>query len=362
MNQINEYKKKSDKYNVRTINGRRIFEVTRSSSSSAQSGGELTVLRVPEIVGKRYKVIRFLSSGGQGAVFVAEDLALMNRKVLIKTSFIKKRYVEYGLLESDWEQFHKVSNELMIEANNLIEVHRRSESRLPCLLRLIRDIYVDAFIHPKAREHDPSNLQTTYLVMQYLPGGTLRELIRVVKQGKHPIYKLNHETWWRACLIWLRQIASMLETLHSTDQGYGLIYCDLKPDNCIISKEDISLIDFGAIKEFTDEGSQAGGVLATPGFCAPESHIDSYDRLLNGKADIYSAGAMLWNMLSGERPTSYVLFNNRSPDLLGVEDVLPSNLPASLHKILKHCLDRDRDRRPTAKELKDMCRKALPQL
>lgn len=348
---------------IRNVNGRDIFEISPSKSSGDAIAQAQKVIRIPHVVGDRYQVTDFLSKGGQGVVFVAEDLTMNRRKVLIKMSLFKDRNLGYGLEEGDWAPLQEENLSLQREAKQLLEIRERGESRAPCLVRLVKDVYADAWVHPSASSHTASDYTVVYLVMQYLPGVTLKDKIKQVKEGRVPNHSLTDPSWWRQCVHWTRQLASILENLHKfNSDGEGLIYCDLKPDNCVVSNRDISLIDFGALKTFNQDGSEPGGVFTTAGYCAPETHNDLYSGELTGKVDVYSVGAMLWAMLSGDKPTQYCVYDNRSPDLLSVQGALPEGLPDSIMTIMIRCLERDPERRINAFELKKLCREAIKSL
>ena len=354
MHNQSKLKSHSSKHH-RNVRGREIFEVKVIGSSSSQQ----ELVRIPAIIDQRFKIIEHLESGGQGRVFIAEDLALMNRKVVIKATKYEAKDLEEIVEYQDWDEFKQLRGALVDEADNLMILQKRSESRLPCLIKLTKDIQADLWVDPKTSKCSVDDLTDVYLVMQYLPGMTLKALIKQVKTGTHSKYKLDHKEWWRMSLIWLRQLASILETLHRLDKhDQGYIFCDLKPDNCMITHEDISIIDFGGLEPYSSKGSESESVLSTVGYCAPETHQEMYRRDLNDKVDIYSAGAMLWSMLSGLKASDYAIYS-RSPRLLEIADALPKKLPKAMMNILKVTMTEDRDQRPTASKLKKLCIDAL---
>ena len=343
---------------IRNVRGRDIIEVqVHSSSSSAQE-----LIRIPAVIDQRFKIIKHLDSGGQGRVFIANDLALMNRKVLIKAHKYDPQVLEDLVMNQDWDEYHnKHRGQLIDEADNLMTLQQRSESRLPCLIKLVKDIQADLWLDPNTVQTEPDKLTDVYLVMQFLPGQTLKSLIKQVAAGKHPHYKLHQKEWWRMALVWMRQLASILENLHRLDKhDEGYLFCDLKPDNCMITHEDISIIDFGALEPYSSKESVSDTVFSTAGYCAPETHQEMYRQDLNDKVDIYSLGAMFWSMLSGLKASDYAIYN-RSPRLLDIKDALPSHLPKSIQTILELTMAEDRDQRPNASELKKLCIKALYQ-
>src|SRR5690242_1372356 len=126
-----------------------------------------------------------------------------------------------------------------------------------------------------------------YIVMRYLESGTLKD---VLDHGKLP-----HEE----IIYMMRQIASALDYAHRRQ----VIHRDIKPSNIMIDSEgNAFLTDFG-IARMAEMGSgltQTGFAVGTPGYMSPEQGmgLDTVD----GRADIYSLGVMLFQMLTGQMP------------------------------------------------------------
>lgn len=132
--------------------------------------------------------------------------------------------------------------------------------------------------------HDPP-----YIVMRYLESGTLKD---VLDQGSIP-----HDEM----IYMLRQIAAALDYAHRR----GIIHRDIKPSNIMIDQDgNAFLTDFG-IARMTEAGqglTQTGYTVGTPGYMSPEQGMgtDAVDH----RADIYSLGVMVYQMLTGQMPYS----------------------------------------------------------
>jgi serine/threonine-protein kinase len=135
-----------------------------------------------------------------------------------------------------------------------------------------------------------------YLVMEYLPGQTLRS--RLEKQKRLPEVDAARVAW---------QLALALVLVHDSN----IVHRDLKPGNVMLvpdpadpAGERIKLLDFGVAK-FVQKHNQNGGTrtgtrIGTPLYMAPEQCLGTSD--LDGKADVYALGVMLFeNMASVEK-------------------------------------------------------------
>ena len=184
------------------------------------------------------------------------------------------------------------------------------------------------------------------IVMEFIKGEDLGA--RMKRRGALP---------WREALFVIRGILSGLEALHAAQ----VLHRDLKPDNVVIAPgepEVVKLIDFGIAKP-TGGGSgtrltSTGSVVGTPAYMAPEQLL-GYD--LDVRSDIYTAGMILFELLTGSLP-------GEGHDMAGVlrrlkTDPLPPRapeglppLPQLLSEIVVATLQGAPDRRPaTAREL-----------
>ena len=131
-----------------------------------------------------------------------------------------------------------------------------------------------------------------YHVMEYLPGGSLRELVADAKNGL-PIE--------RAVSI-ARDVAHALVHIERN----GMVHRDIKPDNVLFTADGVAkLADFGISRFEQGEdvhATRAAAVIGTPAYMAPEQMIDSHD--VDIRADVYSFGVMLYELLAGRRPNA----------------------------------------------------------
>lgn len=128
--------------------------------------------------------------------------------------------------------------------------------------------------------------QTVYLVMDFVNGQTLAEIIN--RRGKIPEIE---------ALGYIIQIAEALKVVHAA----GLLHQDLKPDNLILTPEGrVVLIDFGATRQFVAQKTGNYDRVATPGYAPLEQYGSQVRR--GPYTDIYGLGATFYALLTGTAP------------------------------------------------------------
>lgn len=205
----------------------------------------------PPMIGK-YKILEIIAKGGMGVVYKAFHPSL-KRHVVIKKMASRGKSVNA-------ERFKK-------EAQILLELQS------PYIVHLF-----DYFTETGYR----------YMVEEYVDGIALDKLIGKQKTLPVPV----------AMLI-MQDSCFALKYAHSHD----IVHRDIKPGNILISKRgEIKLADFGIASD-TQEGdnlTETGVALGTPAYMPPEQFLDSTS--VDNRADIYSLGIMLYEMLTGEKP------------------------------------------------------------
>ena len=134
--------------------------------------------------------------------------------------------------------------------------------------------------------HDIGNVGPLYyMAMEYLPNGTLKERIAA---GLSPDQGLRY----------IRQIASALGYAHQQ----GLVHRDVKPANILFRADGNAVLsDFGIAKSLDDrtQFTQAGFAVGTPSYMSPEQ---ARGQEIDGRADLYALGVVLYEILVGELP------------------------------------------------------------
>jgi putative two-component system response regulator len=136
---------------------------------------------------------------------------------------------------------------------------------------------------------DDSNTILRYLVMEYVPGQDLEEVIR-----KHGPMSPT-----RACAIAYQMASALVET-----HKYGLVHRDIKPSNMMLTGEDqVKLLDFGLTRHFGHRMTVPGTILGTIDYMAPEQARDA--STVDIRADIFGLGGILYWCLTGQLPYPY---------------------------------------------------------
>ncbi len=194
---------------------------------------------------------------------------------------------------------------------------------------------------------------TFYYVMELLPGRSLEELV-----------EMHGPMLPERVVYLLRQICGALQEAHSV----GLIHRDIKPANIFASQRggvyDVAkLLDFGLVKEGqekADAGSRYGSFSGTPHYMSPEQ-ASAYEDV-DGRADIYSLGAVAYYLLTGQTPFTsknvLELLVAHQNSVVAPPSRLAPMIPADLDQIILKCMAKKAcDRFQDADEL----RKALDQ-
>jgi serine/threonine protein kinase len=208
----------------------------------ARAGDEIRVLG--------YKVLSKIGEGGMSSVFLADDEA-HGRKAVLKILKVRRKEDE-----ELWQRFFQ-------ECAILSSIDNEHVVR----------IYDQGFGDEMA-----------YIAMEYLGGGSLRE---VIDKG------LSR----RQALSLLSQAASGLAAIHSR----GIVHRDIKPANLMLRTEGVLVLtDFGVAKrlEHTNGHTIQGEVLGTPHYISPEQ---AQAGEVGPSADLYSLGVIFYEMLTGKR-------------------------------------------------------------
>jgi len=211
---------------------------------------------VPELapntmIDGRYRLISRLGAGGMADVFLVEDQQL-GRKVALKLLY--RRFAE----DPDFvERFRREAQAAAgLQHPNVVGVYDRG-----------------------------SFDDTYYIAMEYLPGQTLKQLIRR-----------------EAPLDPVRAIDLTLQILRAARFAHhrGVVHRDLKPHNVIVDDSDHAKVtDFGIARAGASDMTETGSIMGTAQYLSPEQ---AQGHVVSEQSDLYSIGIVLYEMLTGRVP------------------------------------------------------------
>ncbi|TWT59771.1 protein kinase domain-containing protein [Rubinisphaera italica] len=192
-----------------------------------------------------------------------------------------------------------------------------------------------------------SNSETPYLVMQYVDGRSLQE---VLKTGPLPSLQAAK---------YLIPIAMAIDYAHQMD----VYHRDVKPHNILIDRNDVPYVmDFGLAKVFNQDTflTRTGEMLGTPAYMAPEQITDS--TLADQRTDVYGLGVVLYQTLTGRPPYLAASVAETITQILHGDTVAPTRLnPAiatDLEIICLKCIEKEPEKRyQSSRELADDLRR-----
>jgi len=256
----------------------------------------------------RFEILGALGSGGMGDVYRARDPQLQ-REVAIK--------VLRAAFSGEPERQRRFEREARAAASlnhpNIVAVH-------------------DVGVHE----------QSSFIVTELLDGGTLRQ-----RMDGRPLPQ-------RQAVDYAMQITSGLTAGHER----GIVHRDIKPDNLFVTSDGrIKILDFGIAKlvgpdwssdasqTITIDGGQVAPVRGTPSYMSPEQ---ARGLRVDHRSDIFSVGAVLYEMLAGSPPfrrsttadTMSAILNDEPRELLSIGPVAPA-----LERIVRHCLEKKPEER-----------------
>ena len=236
----------------------------------------------------KYRIEGVLGQGGFGITYLASQVAL-NRKVTIKEFFMKE------LCNRD-EQTSQVSVPSMGSVDTVARFRAKFVKEAQTIAALNNPHIIH--IHDIFEENG-----TAYYVMDYLSGGSLSDL--VLRDGV-----LAEAT----ALGYICQVADALSYIHARN----INHLDIKPSNVLIDGNgNAVVIDFGLSKRYDETGSQTSTtpVGISHGFAPLEQYQPGGVSTFSPTTDIYSLGATLYKLLSGQTPPNATALLDADLDL-----------------------------------------------
>ncbi len=254
-----------------------------------------TIEQLSRALGDRYQVEREIGRGGMATVYLATD-GKHHRQVAIKVL-----RPELGLVGPD---------------RFLREVRIAAQLSHPHILALYDSGAADGLL---------------YYVMPFIKGETLRQ--RLEREGQLPV---------EAAVAIIRQVAFALGYAHAQ----GVIHRDIKPENILLHEGEPLVADFGiALAVSAASGNrltETGLAVGTPEYMSPEQAFGEHE--LDGRSDIYSLAAVLFELLAGEPPftgpTPMSVLTKRMVDPVPSVRRLRATVPAGIEQVLTRALAR----------------------
>ena len=262
---------------------------------------------VPQIIGTNLRVEALLGRGGMGTVYRAKHLTL-DRTVAVKV----------------------INAEVAM--NTEVSQRFAREARLMAKLR-----------HPRAAMiYDSGTLPDgrLYIVMEYVEGTTLADILK--REGRLP---------YKKAVDIAVSICDVLSEAHSV----GIIHRDLKPANIMLNNQGVFVLDFGIAKMLNQDNAESmrlsmtgsGHLVGTPFYMSPEQCLGEQ---VEARSDLYSLGALLYEMLSGRPPfddevLSAVIIKHAMVEAPKIEQFAP-DIPMTLAEVVNQLLAKKPDDRP----------------
>jgi serine/threonine protein kinase len=254
------------------------------------------LLQLKESLAERYDIKREIGAGGMATVYLAQDIR-HDRPVALK------------LLNPE------LGAVLGVE-RFLAEIRVTANLQHPNLLPLFDSGAADGLL---------------YYVMPFVEGESLRA--RLTREKQLPVDEAVRITV---------AIANALEYAHS----HGVIHRDLKPENILLQAGQPVIADFGIALAVSNAGgnriTQTGLSLGTPQYMSPEQATG--DRVIDGRSDIYSLGAVAYEMLTGEPPhtgtTSQAIIARMLTEKPRPMRVSRSAIPEHVELAVQHALEK----------------------
>ena len=263
----------------------------------------------------RYEILDEVGKGAMGTVYRARD-PLIERTVAIKTVPIAQLQQEGTGAESRF--LREAQSAGRLSHPNIVTIYDVGEAE-----------------------------RLAYIAMEYLSGATLRE---VMNKGPMPL---------DLALDTALQMAEALAFAHQ----HGVIHRDIKPANVVVTGQSgrIKLTDFGIAHLANSDHTHDGQMLGSPRYMSPEQ---ARGREVDGRSDIFSLGAVLYEMLTGHYafdgdslPAIVYRVVNETP--VAASSLRPQ-LPAELTSLLARMLNKNPEVRPDARALVSELHGLLP--
>jgi serine/threonine-protein kinase len=276
--------------------------------------------RVGQVVNNKYRLLRHIGDGGMGSVFEARH------ETLGTTVALKFLHLEFSKRQGLVQRFlQEARASAQIQSTNVVRVS----------------------------DVDQTAEGDVFIVLEYLEGKTLQALYE-------ELYRAGKKLPYVDALDYATQIIDGVDAAHRA----GIVHRDLKPDNVMLTADArgaplLKLLDFGIakLKAIGGDGRGAPGLtrpgvlMGTPEYMAPEQTFSA--DTVDARADIFSLGVMIFEMLAGQRPVGgedphEIAAAYRAGQISQLKDLVPGIAPELAAAVHRAMAARAADRFPDA--------------
>ncbi|MBN9643085.1 PASTA domain-containing protein [Corynebacterium mendelii] len=255
----------------------------------------MATLQPGEILDDRYRIDTVIARGGMSTVYRCIDMRL-------------GRTVAAKVLRDEFSRNPEITGRFKREARSMAQLNH------PNLV----NVYDTG-----------SQGETVFLIMELIDGGTLRELLN--ERGPMPPH---------AAVSVMKSVLTGLNVAHEA----GLVHRDIKPDNILVTTDGrVKLADFGLVRAADAAAESDGKIHGTVKYLSPEQVTGEP---VGPEADVYQAGLVFFEMLTGETPFHGDTDLDVAEDRLHHSVPAPSSriegVPAAIDQLVKIACDRDR--------------------
>ena len=249
----------------------------------------------------KYEICRQLGRGAMGVVYEGYD-PFIQRTVALKT--IRKELLDQDKAQEMLARFQREAQAAgRLNHPNIVAIYEYGEDQ-----------------------------DTAYIAMEFVDGKELKELF-----AQNTRFELADT---------VNIMAQLLSALQYSHQ-HGVVHRDIKPANIIVMADgQVKIADFGIARLESSSLTQTGSVLGTPHYISPEQFMGQH---VDGRSDLFSAGVVLYQLLTGEKPfvgestttIMYQVLNNtpNAPSQLNVQ------VPAAFDGVIRKALAKRPDER-----------------
>ncbi|CAK60742.1 unnamed protein product (macronuclear) [Paramecium tetraurelia] len=225
-----------------------------------------------------------------------EELLDKLKKQCIQSNFTQKYSILKLMGQGTYGKVYRVKNKSN-QKEFAVKTFEKSLLILPSdKIALAKELEIARlFEHPNLMQYYESfeSEQFIFVVFELLLGGNLRQEIKKQRLSEKRAFSN------------IRQLLVALDHMHNL----GVLHRDIKPENIMFrNSEELVLTDFGLADHYRKDGQYLFTNCGTPGYCAPEL---LQNKLYDFKVDVYSAGIVLFQMLTGQNPFDSDDYNKR---------------------------------------------------